>query len=404
MKKFWLIFSQEYKRHVLRRRFIFAILSMPIFVGFIALVSFLSVRMQYNGSTVGYIDSYSILSNPQPVPEKVSSLLPSANFVAYSSEVAARSDLNSEKIQAYFILSKDYLSNGEVTLMKGKKAGSNIESDFGSFLKYNLLAGQPAKVINRLTLGNNLIVRSADGTRELAANNWMAIAMPFIAGILFIIAVNISGGYLLQAVMEEKENRTMEILITSVSPSQLMGGKVIADLLVGLTELTIWIGFFLIALRFVPQWVSVGQTSNIDASSVLLMVATFLPAFVMIAAAMGAIGATATEAREAQQIAGLFTLPIVVPFWFSSAIMFNPNGPIALGLSMFPLTAPIALPLRAVFTNIPLWQIVVTIGLLCALAAFSVWLAGRVFRIGMLRYGKKVSFREVFRPQSFQGK
>lgn len=404
MKKFWLVFVQEYKRHVLRKRFIFAILSMPIFVGFIALVGFLSVRMQYNGSPVGYIDSYAVLSNPQPVPVKGRDLLPSANFLAYTSETAARSDLNSGKIQAYFVIAKDYLSNGQVTLVKGKKAGSNIEGDFGSFISYNLLSNQPAQVVDRLTHGSNLIIRSADGAREFSSNNWLGVVMPFIAGILFIIAVNVSGGYLLQAVVEEKENRTMEILITSVSPSQLMSGKVIADLLVGLTELAIWIVFTLIALRFVPQWVSAGQSIQIDAASILLMVATFLPAFVMVAAAMGAVGATATEAREAQQVAGLFTLPIVIPFWFTSAIMFNPNGAVSVGLSMFPLTAPIALPLRAVFTNIPVWQIAVTIGLLCILATFTIWLAGRVFRIGMLRYGKRVSFREVFRPQLVQGK
>jgi ABC-2 type transport system permease protein len=404
MNKFWLVFAQEYKRHVLRKRFIFAALSMPIFVGFIALVGFLSVRLQYNSAPVGYLDSYSILSNPQPVPAEKNSLLPAADFVAYSSETSARSDLEAGKIQAYFVLSKDYLSSGEVTLVKGKKAGANITDDFGSFMSFNLLEGKPQNVITRLTEGNNLIIRSADGSRELAANNWLSIAMPFLAGILFIIAVNISGGYLLQAVVEEKENRTMEIIITSVSPSQLMAGKVLADMLVGLTELTIWIVFMLIALRFVPQWVAIGQSTQLDAGSILLMVGTFLPAFVMVAAAMGAIGATATEAREAQQVAGLFTLPIVVPFWFTTAIMFNPNGAISTGLSMFPLTAPISLPLRAMFTNIPAWQIVLTIGLLFLLAGFTVWLAGRVFRIGMLRYGKKVSFREVFRTQPVQGR
>ena len=387
MKKFWLVFAQEYRRHVLRKRFIFALLSMPIFVGLIALVGFLSVRLQYNGAPVGFVDSYNILSNPQPVPTSGSSLLPAANFVKYPDESTAHNDLEANKIQAYFTLSKNYLSSGEVILVKSKTAGSNIEDDFGSFLSYNLLAGKPEAIVHRLTAGSNLIIRSADGTRELAANNWMAIAMPFIAGILFIIAVNISGGYLLQAVVEEKENRTMEIVITSVSPSQLMAGKVFADLLVGLTELVVWILFALLALRFVPQWVAVGQSTQIDLGSILLMAGTFIPAFVMVAAAMGAVGATATEAREAQQIAGLFTLPIVIPFWFVTPIMFDPNGPIALGLSMFPLTAPIALPLRAVFTTVPAWQIAVTISILILLAAFTVWLAGRVFRIGMLRYG-----------------
>lgn len=400
MNKFWRVFVQEYKRHVLRKRFIFAVLSMPFFVGVIALIGFLSVRLQYSKDPVGYIDAYHILSNPQAVPVNKGSLFPPAPFFAYTDENTARADLESQKIQAYFILSKDYLSNGDVTYVKGKSTGSNVEDDFGEFLRYNLLAGKPKTVVTRLIEGSSITVRSADGAREFAPDNWQSVAMPFIAGVLFIIAVNISGGYLLQAVTEEKENRTMEILITSVSPGQLMSGKVIADLLVGLTELVIWVVFALVALKFFPQWTSSSSTSSLDFGSILLMVLTFLPAFVMVAAAMGAVGATASDTREAQQISGLFTLPIVVPFWFVSAIMFNPNGAISVGLSMFPLTAPISLPLRAVFTTIPFWQIAVTIGLLILLAIFSVWFAGRAFQIGMLRYGKKVTFKEVFQLRS----
>jgi ABC-2 type transport system permease protein len=121
-----------------------------------------------------------------------------------------------------------------------------------------------------------------------------------------------------------------------------------------------------------------------------------LPAFVMVSAAMGAVGATATDMQEAQQIAGIFTLPIVVPFWFVSAIMFNPNGGLAVGMSIFPITAPIALPLRAAFTDVPWWQAGIAIGLLVVLAIFAVWIASKVFRIGMLRYGKKVNLKEAF--------
>jgi ABC-2 type transport system permease protein len=77
--------------------------------------------------------------------------------------------------------------------------------------------------------------------------------------------------------------------------------------------------------------------------------------------------------------------------------MSNPNGTLATVMSMFPLTAPIALPLRAGFTNVPWWQITLTIGMLVIMAVFSLWLAGKIFRIGMLRYGKKVSLKEAFR-------
>lgn len=167
--------------------------------------------------------------------------------------------------------------------------------------------------------------------------------------------------------------------------------------MVGLTELAIWILFVIIGLNVAPTFLDIGAIPAMDTKYILLLAGTLIPAFVMVAAAMGAIGATATEAREAQQMAGFFTLPIVVPFWFTSQIMFNPNGALAVGMSMFPLTAPIALPLRAGFTNIPWWQTTITISVLVLLAFFSLWLSGKIFHIGMLRYGKKVSLREAFR-------
>lgn len=398
MKKFWLVFLHEYKRHVMRKRFVFAILSMPLFVAFMVLVGFLSVWLQFDNKPVGYIDRYQVLVDAQQVPAKEKSLFAKVPSLAFADEASAKTALESGEIQAYFTFTENYMSTGEVTMTSKEKPGANAEDDFGDFVSYNLVNGMPEPVVKRLSEGTNITVRALDGSREMGADNWMVMLLPMLAGILFIIAVNISGGYLMQAVVEEKENRTMEILVTSVSPTQLMAGKVVGDLLVGLTQLVVWLLFLIIGLKVAPLFIpDMGTMPAIDAKYILLIAGTMLPAFVMIAAAMGAIGATATESQEAQQMAGFFTLPIVVPFWFVSQIMFKPNGPLAVGLSMFPLTAPIALPLRAGFTNIPWWQTSITIGVLVLLALFSLWLSGKIFRIGMLRYGKKVSLKEAFR-------
>ncbi|MGB8252950.1 MAG: ABC transporter permease, partial [Anaerolineaceae bacterium] len=99
---------------------------------------------------------------------------------------------------------------------------------------------------------------------------------------------------------------------------------------------------------------------------------------------------------EAQQISGYFTLPIMAPYWFSYIIMTSPNGPLALILSYFPLTAPVTLTMRAGFTQIPVWQLIFNIAELVLLAALSLWLAGKAFRAGMLNYGKRLSLKEIF--------
>ena len=396
MKKTWLICWHEFKRHVLRKRFLFAVLSMPLFVGVIGLVSFLSVWLQYDKKPVGYVDAYHTLETHQQITKKPNDLFDPIAITEYADEATAKTALSLKEIQAYIVLSENYMDTGEVTMVSDGKTGININGDLDRFLTMNLLSGKDPQVASRLNDGTNLIIRSLDGKRELNIENWSFILLPIIAGLLFVIAVNVSGGYLLQAVVEEKENRTMEVLVTSVSPGQLMAGKIIGNLAVGLLELVIWIVFAVIAIKILPLFIPMGEPPKIPFSYILLIIATFLPAFVMIAAAMGALGATATEMKEAQQVAGFFTLPIVIPYWFFTAIMFNPNGGIAVAMSLFPLTAPLTLPMRAVFTTIPAWQLILSISMLVILAVFSVWLAGRVFRLGMLRYGKKVRMKEVF--------
>lgn len=396
MKKIWLILRNEYLRHARKKSFLFGILSMPLFVGLMALVGFVSVWLEYNKAPVGYIDPAYLIVNPVQAPIQEKNLLKPVAALPFEREEDAKAALQNGEIQAYFILADNYMASGEVTMVSSDKTGANAESDFGDFLAYNLVKDKPPQVAERLTKGNNLIIRSLDGSREMAVDDWISILLPILAGVLFIIAVNISGNYLLQAVVEEKENRTMEIIVTSVSPGQLMAGKVIGNMLLGLTQLATWIVFAVIALRLFPSIIPIEQMPKIDTSNLMLIIATYFPAFVMLAAAMGAVGATATEAREAQQITGWFTIPIIIPLWFTNTFMFNPNGPLSVAMSLIPITAPIALPLRAVFTTVPAWQIILAISLLYLLAIFALWLSGRIFRLGMLRYGKRVRFREAF--------
>jgi ABC-2 type transport system permease protein len=174
-----------------------------------------------------------------------------------------------------------------------------------------------------------------------------------------------------------------------------MVGKIFGNLSVGLTQLVFWAltgaGGVALVMWLFPE---VGGT-GLDFSFLGLMLLTFLPAFVMIAALMAMVGATAGEARDAQQIAAVFSIPIAAPLWFLAILIEQPNHPLAVGLSLFPFTAPATLPLRAVLTNLPAWQIAVSIGLLVLSASGSVWLASRAFRLGMLRYGKSLSLREL---------
>jgi ABC-2 type transport system permease protein len=397
MKKTWQVFWYEYSRHVLRKRFLVALLSMPLFIGIMMGASVLSVVMQNNTQPIGYVDQSGWLTHAVNSPTSSNPFDQSIQIIPFASEDLARSALQSNQVQAYYVLAPDYQQTSKARLVYVKQPSDAATGRFESFLRANLLAAQPKEIASRISAGDALVIQSADGSRQIDNNSILSILVPIFAGVLFMIVVLTSGGYLLQALVEEKENRTIEILITSTSPGELMAGKTLGNLAAGLTQLAIWILVIVIALAVGQNRVGWLRGFELSPDFWLILVVTLLPTFVLIGGIMAAIGATMTEAREAQQISGVFTLPIMIPYWFTAAIMTAPNGPLAVGLSFFPLTAPVTLTLRAGFTQIPTAQLALNLAELWLCAILAIWFAARAFRIGMLSYGKRISFKQVFR-------
>ena len=390
MSQVWQVMAFEYARHVFRKRFLLAVLSLPAFVLVMALVVFLLVRSEFNTRPVGYVDQSGFLTGPGAV-ENEGSLV---NLRRFETEEQAQAALNSEQIQAYYVLSPDYLESRQAKLVALEEPSSVAINQFTQLVRANLLAQFPAQVAQRISQGNQLVVQSLDGSRQFVQGDWLGFLLPFMVGFIFLVAVFATSGYLLQAVVEEKENRTMELLVTTVSPNKLMAGKILGIIAVGWTQLVVWASMVM-ALALVgslffnlPDWISFSM------NYLVLALVLFVPAFIMLAALMVAVGATLTDVQEAQQVTSLFTLPLFIPFWFASTLINHPNGPVAVGLSFFPLTAPITLAIRAGFAPVPPWQLLFSILLLIIFALAAVWFAGRAFRLGMLRYGQRVPWRE----------
>ena len=395
MNKVWRIAHHEYTHHVLRRRFLLGLLSVPAIMAVMALVIFLLIRSEIDARPVGYVDHSGLLANPQPAPPPQAPDRP-VEMIPFATEAQAAEALHAHEIQSYYILEAGYPQDNRARLVSLEEPSSSAIDQFEAFIRTNLLAGYPPQVRQRVADGDELVVRSVDGRRSMGEEDWFSIFVPFFAGFTFMVAMFASSGYLMQAVVEEKENRTMEVLVTSVSPLQLMSGKVIGIIGVGWTQLLAWIGVAGIVVTIGRNYFEWLQALRFEPGFVVLLVATFIPAFVMIAGLMVAVGATVTEAQEGQQITGVFTLPVVVPYWFTYQIMSNPHSPLALALSFFPFTAPVTLTMRAGMASIPLWQILLNIAILVLCALAALWLAGRAFRLGMLRYGQRLSWRELF--------
>ena len=213
-----------------------------------------------------------------------------------------------------------------------------------------------------------------------------------------------SAGYLSTTVAEEKENRTIEILATSMSSNQFILGKVVGIVLVVATQMSSWIIFLVggIAIGKATldlEWLT---AARLDPGIILLLLGILLPAFFFYAGLVIAISSTATETAEGQQAMGLVSMPLAFSYWFAGVIIANPNSPFATVLSMFPFTAPTLMPLRAAFSVVPLWQSITCIAVLSVSAVFTIWLAARAFDMGMLRYGKRLRLTELLARNNAQ--
>jgi ABC-2 type transport system permease protein len=395
MSKFWRIAKHEYSRHVFRRRFLMALFSVPLMIVLMAILVIAIIMVNSDPTPIGYVDHSGILANPipQPAVKWPERTIP---MQAYPDETSARADLQVGKIQAYFIISEDYLQTGKATEISLSQPKGMAVEQFDSFLATNLLAGQPSAIADRVREGSQISVQSTDKSREASQQQIVNLVLPFIAGILFVVGMMTSSGYLMQAVVEEKENRTMEIMVTSVSSGQLMSGKVVADIAVGVTQLVVWALFIVLGLVVGKNYVSWLSGLQFSGEMIGVLALVMVPAFIMICGLMAAVGATVTEASEGQQFMALFTIPIWIPYFLTGSFIQNPNSPLAIAMSIFPLTSPMTIAMRIGFTTIPTWQLLISIFTLVLSAIGAVWLAGRAFRLGMLRYGQRLLWKEIF--------
>jgi ABC-2 type transport system permease protein len=396
-----LILKHEFGQTIKRKSFIIVTLAFPV-LALIAIGGFsLIQRMEKPPTpgeevTIGYIDEADNFSNYTSQP--------SVTLVTYTAQEEATSALLAEEISEYFIIPSDYMSTGVVTrytLERELEPPAETQWAIKSFLLSNLLQGQTEpEVTERVKAPLGLITIRLDETGEVATDQggFGAFIVPFLFGFLLIIAIFSSSGYLLQGLGEEKENRIMEILLSSVSPRQLLTGKVLGLGAAGLVQIVVW----LLSAVFLVQWVSttiggILSTLQIPGNLLVLSAVYFILGYLLFAVLMAGIGAIGTTARESQQMSTLIIMPVWIPFWVLFFFIENPDHVVSTVLTMIPITAPTMVFIRLGLTDIPAWELIISITLLVVSIVGSLVLAAKVFRTFLLMYGKRPRLGEIIR-------
>lgn len=378
----------------------------PLFLAAIAIVpSLLATTTSAEDQRVGYIDMTGSFDFPESLTSEGFSVGPlgakasTIEFIEYEESSEAREDMQSGKISSYLIVPEDFLETGVTELYTSGKGASvpgfelsgelsNIAID--SLLKDNVDESVLQRVKNPINLKMYNVGDNGEFSEQGIEEILTDFGLPFLTAFLLFFSIFSSSGYLLRGVAEEKENRIMEVLLSSATPTELLTGKVIGLGAVGLVQIVIWLSVIILGG---------GYALPVKVEPMLLFLALiyFLLGFLFFASMMAGIGAVTGSLQESQQVAGIFTFAAAFPLVFMQLILTKPDSPLAIFLSLFPFTSPVAMLSRIGTSEVPFYQIAASILILFVSIHAVIIISSRLFRVYLLMYGKRPGVKEILK-------
>ena len=399
MNKTVLILKHEFLQTLKRKSFIIMTLAFPV-LGLLGIGGFQIIQgvetPPAEAVSIGYVDEVGIFDGYREQYQ--------VELTPFATAEEATDALLDDEVSEYFVIPPDYVTSGAIyrfTLEREVEPPDKTLAAIRDFLQSNLLEGQTTEEItNRvkfpLALYNTVLDESGQPTDEEGGPG--TLILPYLFSILLLMAIFTSSGFVLQGLGEEKENRIMEILLSSVSARQLITGKVLGLGAAGLMQMVFWLLSARLLIELLPTGISEAiGTIEISPSFVILSLVYFLLGYLLFGVLMAGMGAIGATARESQQLSMVIILPAALPFYAIYFIIENPQHIISQILTMFPFSAPITVIMRMGIADIPAWQLALSMALLVAAIVGSLWLVAKVFRTFLLMYGKTPKLGEIIR-------
>lgn len=340
----------------------------------------------------GYVDPGGIISEiPSHIPEGI--------LLAFADEASAQQALDDGLIEAYYLIPADYVAEGDlIHVYPGYRPTADGQSwVMRNTLFSNLLgndpeqieqAGQPMEV-SATALKPEAVRRDDD--------NPLTFAVPYATMLIFYMVILMSASLLLNSVSNEKKDRVLEVLLASVSPRQMLTGKIIGLGILGLLQTVIWVSVGYALLSLSGRMFDLPPGFEVPPSILFWGVVFFLLGYAVYASLMAGLGALVPNLKEASQAVILVIWPLIIPMLLLVALIEKPNGALATGLSIFPLTAPVAMMTRLVATSVPWWQLLVAVLLLVGTAFLIVRAVAGMFHAQTMLSGQPFTAKRFLR-------
>jgi len=440
MNKTLIILKQEYLKRVKKKSFIILTLLVPLlFIAMFALIIFLSVNSDKEERTIAVYDASALF-----LGELQQEGYTTYKFIPEERYNELKSNLKESEYYALLFIPENIYETNTAQLISRKQIpielSEKIENKLSRFIEQDKrgkvisdigipdLDDRLAATRTSVNLNTLKISETGEATKSSSA---VAFIASYAMGFIIYFFVFMYGSMVMRSVMEEKKNRIVEVIISSVKPIQLMAGKIIGTVLVGLTQVAIWIIVGFVALTVVQSFFTpesaqqMGQTlmesqqsmgggmaqaanqnkvaealemiGNLNLGLILFtFVFYFLGGYLMYSSLLGAIGAAVDNDEDSQQMIFPITFPLIISIMLLFPIARNPEGPVAFWGSIIPFTSPVAMIARIPY-GIPTWELLLSMGLLIITTMGAIWVAAKIYKTGLLMYGKKINFKELIK-------
>ncbi len=395
-----LVARRDYLRTVRRRGFVFGTLLLPLSIGFFMILSSLVSTAQIGGAPDPATVTLVVVN--ESAVDLDTGAIPHLELV---DRATAAAQLKAGTTADYFIVPASWPADPTVMRIADGGAMSAIEGAQRSSVQGQLLeavlraallrdSGLDQDTRTRVIVPVRVVAVTPDGDEVSDLSTIAGFLIPFAFTLLFVMSIFITSGYLLQSVTEEKENRVVEIVLSSIPSPPLMAGKLLGLGAAGLTQVAVWIATAVVLLPLLADRLGGLDDLRLNPAVLLLAVVYFVLGYLAFGAIFAAIGALAPGNREAQQYSGFFGFFAVIPLIVSGIVMADPTAPIVWILALIPLTAP-ATMLQVLFLAdpTPVPMVVLSLVSLVIWVILATLAAARIFRATLLLYGVRPSAR-----------
>jgi ABC-2 type transport system permease protein len=391
MRKVWLLATKTYRQYLRSGTFLILTFGLPMLMIIAGAIPILSM-MNDNPTQIGYVDQTGQLAVPEGQLEDTAITL-----IVYSDPETARTALAQGDIDAYLVIPENYFQNQTPVFYGREEPSPIIREALAELMRRAMLADQPEWVSERLADPSQLTYVAQTTGQEIPEGPGVLIqvATPVVLAIIFGLTIFTGAGQMGSAIVREKEERAMEIVVTSLAPWELVVGKVLGITLLTLTQILIWATGAGIAIGLI-LFASGIQSFTVPWEALLWATLLCVPGYFLYAVLAAGLGVIAGDQQQSRQLSGLLGLVGLAPLYLMGVLVNALDGPLALGLTWFPLTAPIVALFRLGLTQVPTWQLSVSLVILILSLVASIWFVARIFRSAMLMYGQPLRLKQIW--------